>query len=255
MKATFFFTGESAEKHPGVLREVSRRGHEVGCHSLYHETVGDEMFPLPGIHPLLPAEVRPRLELATRIVERAAGVRPVSFRAPRLWGSNTMVNALEALGYQADLTYPLFFHRKQYAPYHPGSTDWREKGDMRILEIPNFADMSMESHDPFQRDRDQWPLFRTRGADVLLEKSKGFMKLVRGMALPPVLSFYFHPWEFVPMKPVYTMGEAAITFADFLTRNTGDAALAQLDALIRGLQHAGAGFYTAQGFVQASARA
>ena len=254
LEATFYFTGESAEKYPEVVRAVRDRGHEVGCHSLYHETVGEEMFPLPGVHPLLPAEVRPRLEMATRIVENAAGSRPVSFRAPRLWGSNGMVNALEALGYVADLTYPLFFHRKQCAPYHPSSADWREKGDLKILEIPNFADMSMESHDPHGRDRDQWPLLRTQGAGVLLRKAESFVALVRSKGLPPVLSFYFHPWEFVPLKPVYAMSEASIAFAEFLTMNTGDAALAGLDALMGGLERMGARFSTAQAFAEAGGR-
>jgi peptidoglycan-N-acetylglucosamine deacetylase len=254
LRATFFFTAESAREHPEVVRAVRDRGHEVGCHSLYHETVGEAMFPLPGVHPLLPTEVAPRLDLATRIVEEAAGVRPVSFRAPRLWGSTAMVNALEGLGYLADLTYPLFFHRKQYAPYHPSPADWREQGAMRILEVPNFADMSMESRDPHGRDRDQWPLLRTHGAAALLGKAEHFVSLVRGKGLPPVLSFYFHPWEFVPMKAVYAMSEASITFAEFLTVNTGDAAVAALEALITGLRGMGARFTTARELAETGER-
>ena len=87
-----------------------------------------------------------------------------SFRAPRLWGSTAMVNALEDLNYVADASYPLFFYQKRLAPYHPARTDWTAEGDMRIVEIPNFADMTIESKDPHGRDRDSWPLFRTEGA-------------------------------------------------------------------------------------------
>lgn len=46
IKATFFFTADSARVHPEIVDDA---GHEVGCHSLYHETIGDELFPIPGL--------------------------------------------------------------------------------------------------------------------------------------------------------------------------------------------------------------
>ena len=73
VSGTFFFTGDAAESHPKVVRDVAAAGHEVGCHSLHHETVGESLFPIPGIYPLLPHEVKPRIELATRMVEEALG--------------------------------------------------------------------------------------------------------------------------------------------------------------------------------------
>ncbi len=57
-----------------------------------------------------------RLELATAWVEEAAGVRPVSFRAPRLFGSTAMIQALEALGCVSDGGYPMYFLRERLAP-------------------------------------------------------------------------------------------------------------------------------------------
>jgi hypothetical protein len=53
IQATFFFTGEAARMNPDAVRWVMNAGQEVGCHSLYHETVGDELFPLPDVKPLL----------------------------------------------------------------------------------------------------------------------------------------------------------------------------------------------------------
>ena len=44
--ATFFFTGDAARSHPEVVKAVASAGHEVGCHSLYHETLGDEIIPI-----------------------------------------------------------------------------------------------------------------------------------------------------------------------------------------------------------------
>ena len=45
VKGTFFFTGEAAKVNPDIAKMVAQSTSEVGCHSLYHETVGDELFP------------------------------------------------------------------------------------------------------------------------------------------------------------------------------------------------------------------
>ena len=51
-------------------------GHETGCHGLYHETLGDPLFPLPNNWPILPSEVEGRLREATRSCgKRAASGR------------------------------------------------------------------------------------------------------------------------------------------------------------------------------------
>lgn len=36
VKATFFMVGDNVRRHPGLLREVLRRGHAVGNHSMHH---------------------------------------------------------------------------------------------------------------------------------------------------------------------------------------------------------------------------
>lgn len=247
VKGTFFFTGDAAKECPETARMVAESDNEVGCHSLYHETVGDELFPIPGVKPLLPHEVRPRLEIATKIVEEAAGVHPTTFRCPRLWGSTAVCNALEDLGYVADASYPMYFYREQFAPYHPSKEDWTKKGDMKLLEIPNFCDMVMESEDsPLERDRDQWPQFRTEGAEFVINKVKGFLEFVREKNLPEVICLYIHPWEFVPAEKSYNFGEATVMPDEFITRNCGDVAIAEMDKLIKLLKAEGAEFVTAK---------
>jgi peptidoglycan/xylan/chitin deacetylase (PgdA/CDA1 family) len=246
IKATFYFTGESARENPEIARLVSASGNEVGCHSLYHETLGDELFPIPGLKPVLPEEVPIRIKTATEWVEKASGIRPVSFRCPRLWGSTTVVNTLEELGYITDASYPMYFYRKQFAPYHPSRKNWLEKGDMKILEIPNFADMLMESKDyPLERDRDQWPLFRTQGINVLNEHIKNFLSFVRQRDIPPVLCFYFHPWEFIPMKRSFHFGECEVIPDRFITEGCGEKAYKALGEMIEYLRRIGGEFYRA----------
>jgi peptidoglycan-N-acetylglucosamine deacetylase len=247
VRATFFWTGHAAENHPEMVRRVRDAGHETGCHGLYHETLGDPIFPLPNNWPLLPSEVEGRLKVATRLVREAGGGRPVSFRCPRLWGSTNVLNVLEKLGYVADASFPLYFYRKPFVPYHPSAKDWTKPGRMKILEIPNFCDLAMESSDPYQRDRDQWPTFRTRSPQFVMEKAEGFIDYVRQRGGRPVLCFYLHPWEFHPMpQGAMDFGESSVRPLPFIVKNCGPKALAALDRLCVMLKERGARFVTAK---------
>ncbi len=251
IEATFFFTGAAARAHPEVVRAVLEAGHEVGCHSLFHETVGEALFDVPCVTPILPEEVEHRLEVATQWVEEAAGAMPVSFRAPRLFGGTRMLVALERLGYVADASYPMYYYGEPLAPYHPSPEDWTKPGDMRILEIPNFADMTVDSKDPYGRDRDQWPLFRTESAQALLEHVDNFVGYVRAKGLRPVLCFYFHPWEFVEQPESMHIGEGIVAPDPFIIKNCGEYALEQFAALLDGLAERGCKFMTARRLAEA----
>lgn len=248
VRATFFFTGHAARSHPEIAAAVAGAGHEVGCHSLYHETVGDEIFPIPGVFPLLDTEVFTRVQTATDWVQEAVKSDVVSFRAPRLWGSTALVRALVRLGYVADATYPMYFYREQLAPYHPSAEDWTKQGDLSIVEIPNFADMTMDSADPYGRDRDQWPVFRTKGAGVLVERIDAYRAFAGARGVDPVvLCFYLHPWEFHPMpQGAIHYGEGSVLPDPMLVHNCGDRALNELKLLIDELRERGCSFMTAR---------
>ncbi len=251
VEATFYFTGECAKENPEIVDLVKKSGNEIGCHSLYHETVGDELFPIPGEKPLLTREVAHRLETATEWVKQASGIQPVSFRCPRLWGSTEVVNTLEKLGYKTDASYPMYFYRERFSPYHPSKNDWTKEGKLKILEIPNFADMTMESKDPgLERDRDQWPLFRTKGAKYLMGRIERYLEFLKENNLPAVLCFYFHPWEFVKCKRAYRFGEAKVIPQRFITKNCGKRALKELALLTDMLKDVGAVFISAENYAR-----
>jgi polysaccharide deacetylase family protein (PEP-CTERM system associated) len=72
VQATFFFLGWYAQRFPQLVREVVGRGHEAGCHSLFHEdaaTLSTDAF----------AE---RTSRAKDLIEQASGRAVVSYRAP-----------------------------------------------------------------------------------------------------------------------------------------------------------------------------
>src|SRR6478672_6188131 len=66
VKATFFILGRHAEQWPDLVRRVADEGHTIGNHGYFHRK----------LHFKSPAYVRRDLELGTRAIEQACGVRP-----------------------------------------------------------------------------------------------------------------------------------------------------------------------------------
>lgn len=72
-RATFFVIGERAAKHPELLRDIVRRGHEIANHTWSHSYLTPFMSPRT-----LAAE----LSRTNAIVEQSTGQRPRWFRPP-----------------------------------------------------------------------------------------------------------------------------------------------------------------------------
>ena len=90
--ATFFIEGWNGEHHADVIREIVQRGHELGMHGWLHE-------------PWAQLERYREMELAARAttaLERAAGVRPLGFRAPGGARGPHTEGILTELGYTYD---------------------------------------------------------------------------------------------------------------------------------------------------------
>lgn len=92
LRATFFVEGWNGEHHPQAVRAIAERGHELGMHGWVHERWSE----------LAPAEEARLAARATDALERAAGVRPVGFRAPGGARSAATEGILAGLGYRYD---------------------------------------------------------------------------------------------------------------------------------------------------------
>jgi peptidoglycan/xylan/chitin deacetylase (PgdA/CDA1 family) len=73
-KAVFFVIGEKVRKYPELAREIVRRGHELGNHTLTH--------PHPTLWCAGPKRTRQEIEGGSRAIEEVTGVKPRWFRAP-----------------------------------------------------------------------------------------------------------------------------------------------------------------------------
>lgn len=148
VKATIFVAGRFAERYPDLIDDCRRRGHELGTHGWEHGSLeADEDFRSASYD-----QQRTWIRLATEAVEKAAGVRPVVFRAPSLWIGETTLRALEAEGYRYDSSVParrfdcgfgrvhyLKYFRAPSEPYRLSSSHLRLPGHSSLIELAPSA--------------------------------------------------------------------------------------------------------------------
>jgi peptidoglycan-N-acetylglucosamine deacetylase len=90
-KATFFMVGAEMEKYPEVVKEVLKRGHSIGNHTLTHP---HDLRDLPEKEAVL------EIEMCGRTIEKMTGTRPTLFRPPRGRINTAILNAAEKNGYK-----------------------------------------------------------------------------------------------------------------------------------------------------------
>lgn len=93
--ATFFVLGWIAERFPGLVRQISDRGHEIACHSYAHRRIFE----------LTPLEFRADSLRAKCCLEEITGKQVIGYRAPSFSVTPESLWALEILceiGYTYD---------------------------------------------------------------------------------------------------------------------------------------------------------
>lgn len=88
VRASFFILGRHAERWPHLVRRIADEGHCVGNHGYHHRK----------LHFKWPSYVRNDLELGTRAIVDASGVRPRFFRAPHGFRSPWVTTIAGSLG-------------------------------------------------------------------------------------------------------------------------------------------------------------
>ncbi len=187
VRCTFFVLGEVARWYPDLVREIARRGHEIGCHGMHHVDM-----PVLG-----PAVFAAQLEEAAGILHALTGRRPVGYRAPNLVYEPWATRVLEDHGFLFDATVCVSrpiggkYHGWANAPlhpYHPSYGAVGRPGEARLVELPL---------PPF-------PVIRLSAGSGILTRILGFhwtMTSLRWALRTGDTGFYFHPWE-VGQRPV-----------------------------------------------------
>lgn len=143
--ATFFFVAQEASWYPEEIAEMTRVGHEIGCHGLTH---GNE----EEYHRMSREMQRRYIERATHLLEDVAGTPVTAFRGPRVKISSVTLELLAEYGYLTDssvcsqrldlVSSNLINVGWLAAPrssYHPHKDSAFKQGDLDILEVPVSA--------------------------------------------------------------------------------------------------------------------
>lgn len=72
-KATFFITGENAEKHPDIVKKMQESGHQIGNHTYSHS----EKFPFFSSKIMVEEIAKTSI-----IIKKLTGTKPKTFRPP-----------------------------------------------------------------------------------------------------------------------------------------------------------------------------
>jgi polysaccharide deacetylase family protein (PEP-CTERM system associated) len=185
-RATFFVLGWVAERDQELIRDIAKAGHELGCHSYAHRRV----------FLLRPEEFRDDLRRARGLIEDAAGVRVLGYRAPTFSIVHRSWWALEILAEEGFLYDSSIFPIRQDLYGYPNFPRFLQRVHLasgrELFEVP----MSTIRCAGFN-----WPLGGGGYLRLLpMSYTRWAMRRVHSRDRQPVI-VYFHPWELDPDQP------------------------------------------------------
>ena len=189
VKATLFFLGYIAKKHPKLVKRCAEAGHEIASHGSQHHRV----------HHLSQEQFRHDTKASKDCLEDIVGKPVLGFRAPTwsitqdtLWALDVLLE----LGFVYDASIFPTRHPQYGMPSAPIQPNMRDTpGGGSIAEIPPLVWQALGRNIP------------VAGGGYFRQFPLGLMK--KGLAQaaannrPAVL--YFHPWEFdeaLPQMPL-----------------------------------------------------
>jgi polysaccharide deacetylase family protein (PEP-CTERM system associated) len=186
VSATFFVVGWVAERHPGLVREIQQRGHEVGCHGYWHRP----------IYSMEPAAFREDVRRARAAIEDVTGAPLLGYRAPTCSVVRSTWWALDILaeeGFRYDSSVFPIRHDRYGIPDAPRFPHRIELAhDRGILEVPMTTIRLGGQNLPFAGGG----YFRLLPYPVI---RAGVRRVNEREGEPAVV--YLHPWEVDPDQP------------------------------------------------------
>jgi polysaccharide deacetylase family protein (PEP-CTERM system associated) len=185
-RATFFVLGWVAERDPTLVRKIAEAGHELACHSYAHRRVFS----------LRPEEFRDDLRRARGVIQDAAGVPVVGYRAPTFSILRRNLWALQILSEEGFLYDSSIFPIRHDLYGYPEFPRFLQRIELasalEIFEVPmstiHFAGLN-------------WPLGGGGYLRLLpMVYTSWAIKRVHKQDRQPFI-LYLHPWELDPGQP------------------------------------------------------
>jgi len=216
-KATFFVLGWIAERLPGLVREISIRGHEVASHGYYHDLCNDK-----------PSDsLKNDLADSKKLLEDIIGAPIYGYRAPSFSINDDILKMIQGCGYLYDSSFNSFGVHGRYGTVNTtgnGKIGIASQLSDSFYELPisnvklgNFV-LPLGGGGYF---RLLPPCLFKKGMEIILKKDKTYV-------------FYIHPWEVDPNQPKV---KRALTFYKLRHYVNLDKTYSRLSRVIRGFQH------------------
>ena len=185
VRSTFFVLGWVGERHPDLVHQIARRGHEVASHGYAHRLIYDQT----------PSAFRDDVRRAKALLEDACGRRVLGYRAPSYSITPKSLWALDVLieeGYEYDSSIFPIRHDRYGIPVSERRPYVIERKAGTLIEVPGSTT--------------QWgPMNLPIGGGGYFRilpywwTKWGIERVNRSEQRPAV--FYLHPWEIDPDQP------------------------------------------------------
>jgi len=201
VKATFFILGWIAERHPGLIKEIAKQGHEIASHGFDHKLV----------YNMTPEQFAINLKQTNDLLESITGQRIYGYRAPSFSlaiDDKEKFEILAKLGFTYDSSlFPMKHFRYGRAQSIPlGPFEIEKDGRYIIKEFPISVIKFLGKHIPAGAGG----YFRLYPNTILRDN----FKKVNNQERPVII--YLHPWEFDPEQPRVSGAGFGNTFRHYL---------------------------------------
>jgi polysaccharide deacetylase family protein (PEP-CTERM system associated) len=207
-KATFFVLGWIAERAPGLIREITARGHEIASHGYDHVKVFDQT----------PTEFRADAEKTKRLIEDAAGAPVRGYRAAGFSIDARTPWAYDILG---ELGHNYSSSSHPIAHDHYGDAAAPRSAHMRdgVIEAP-VATVDWRGR-RFSCAGGGW--FRAAPYPLFRRMLTAAAATIDGPAI-----VYLHPWEIDPEQPRISAAPLKSRLRHYLNLTQTEAKLIRL---------------------------
>jgi polysaccharide deacetylase family protein (PEP-CTERM system associated) len=229
IRATFFVLGWVAEREPGLIREITRAGHELACHGYGH------VLPMR----LSPEEFRRDVLRARDLLQDVSGYRVVGYRAPSFNIDRERLTILADAGFGYDSSHHPFVLNVRYGRL-------KDLGPAVVPDVYRVRAGFFEVGLPVERIG-TLPVPASGGGYFRLLPGKVFRALVRrALARRGHHVLYLHSWEFDPGQPRVRAPGIGNTFRHY---NNLGRTLPRLRCLVDRLRRDGVRFQPVREFL------
>ena len=190
VRSTFFVLGWVGDRHPDLVKTISRRGHEIASHGYAHRLIYDQTL----------AAFREDVRRAKGLLEDACGRRVLGYRAPSYSITPKSLWALDALleeGYQYDSSIFPIRHDRYGIPVSARAPYVIDRRVGSLVEVP----ASTTQVGPVNLPVAGGGYFRIL---PYWWTKWGISRVNQQEGRPAV--FYLHPWEIDPDQPRLAAG-------------------------------------------------